>query len=465
MALPWKLHGDGKSVAQDAIVLPEERLSWGRTIGFGAQHVVAMFGATFLVPLITGFPPTATLFFSGLGTILFLLITGNRLPSYLGSSFAFLAPIAVATAGYDYGDVAGLARASFAIIAMGVLVALVGILVQRFGIGWVNALMPPVVMGSVVALIGFNLAPAVKNNWYGNPAANPDVNQGLHSTAALITIASILLITVLFRGLLGRLSIVLGMVVGYVAATLMGIVNFDDVRDAAWIGLPDFHLPANPFADPSLWGLLPAFLPVVLVLIAENVGHVKSVGLMVNRDLDGVTGRALLADGVSTVLAGFGGGSATTTYGENIGVMAATRVYSTAAYWVAGIIAMLLGFSPKVGALIFSVPAGVLGGVTVALYGLIGLIGVKIWIDNKVDFSKPINQFTAAVALIVGIADFSLQLGDVMFNGIALGTLAAIGVYHVMRLVGRARGGELDIDSPVVTGGELVEGDGEETPR
>jgi len=197
---------------------------------------------------------------------------------------------------------------------------------------------------------------------------------------------------------------------------------------------------ANPFADPSLWGILPAFLPVVLVLIAENVGHVKSVGLMIDRDLDPLTGRALLADGVSTVLAGLGGGSATTTYGENIGVMAATRVYSTAAYWVAGVIAILLGFSPKVGALIFSVPAGVLGGVTVALYGLIGLIGVKIWIDNKVDFSKPINQFTAAVALIVGIADFNLTIGDVVFNGIALGTIAAIVIYHVMSWIGKARG-------------------------
>lgn len=465
MALPWKLHGDGKSVKSDAIVLPEERLSWGKTVGFGAQHVVAMFGATFLVPLITGFPPTATLFFSGLGTLLFLLLTKNRLPSYLGSSFAFLAPIAVATSGYEYGEVAGIARASFAIIVMGVMLAVVGYLVQRFGIGWVNALMPPVVMGAIVALIGFNLAPAVRNNWFGNPANNPDVNQGLHSTAALITIASIILITVLFRGLIGRLSIVLGMVVGYIAASFMGIVSFQAVADAAWIGLPDFHLPANPFTDPTLWGILPAFLPVVLVLVAENVGHVKSVGLMIERDLDPLTGRALIADGISTVLAGFGGGSATTTYGENIGVMAATRVYSTAAYWVAGIIAMLLGFSPKVGAIIFSVPAGVLGGVTVALYGLIGLIGVKIWIDNKVDFSKPINQFTAAVALIVGIADFGLQIGDVVFNGIALGTISAVVIYHVMRWVTKVRGGELDIDGPVVTGGELLETSAEETPR
>ncbi|MBP1327142.1 NCS2 family nucleobase:cation symporter-2 [Leucobacter exalbidus] len=452
MTLPWTPHGDGRTVAPDAIVLPEERLSWGRTIGFGAQHVVAMFGATFLVPLITGFPPTATLFFSGLGTLLFLVLTGNRLPSYLGSSFAFLAPIAVATAGFEYGEPGGLARASFGILAMGVLMAIVGIVVQRFGTGWINAMMPPVVMGAIVALIGLNLAPAVKNNWLGDPANNPDVNQGLHSTAALITIGSVLLITVLFRGILGRLSIVLGMVVGYISAALMGIVNFDAVGEAAWVGLPDFHLPANPFADPSLWGILPAFLPVVLVLIAENVGHVKSVGLMINRDLDPVTGRALLADGAATILAGFGGGSATTTYGENIGVMAATRVYSTAAYWVAGILAMLLGFSPKVGALIFSVPAGVLGGVTVALYGLIALIGVKIWLDNKVDFSKPINQFAAAIPLIVGIADFSLQIGNVVFNGIALGSMSAIAVYHVMKGLQKLRGGaEVEVADPVVT--------------
>ena len=448
MALSWKLHRDGKTVSPDAIVLPEERLSWPRTIGFGAQHVVAMFGATFLVPLITGFPPTATLFFSGLGTILFLLLTGNRLPSYLGSSFAFIAPIMAATASGD-GD---LGRASFGILAIGVLMAIVGLVVARFGTGWINALMPPVVMGAIVALIGFNLAPAVKNNWIGNPGANPDVDQALSSTIALVTLVAILLITVLFRGLIGRLSIVLGMAVGYIAAAFAGLVDFSGVQSANWIGLPAFHAVANPFADPTLWGLLPAFLPVVLVLIAENVGHVKSVGLMVNRDLDPVTGRALLADGVSTMLAGFGGGSGTTTYGENIGVMAATRVYSTAAYWVAGVIAILLSFSPKVGAVIFSVPAAVLGGVTVALYGLIGLIGVKIWIDNKVDFSKPINQFSAAVPLIVGIADFTVQYGSVVFNGIALGTIAAIGVYHLMRVLAKLRGGEMQVADPVVTG-------------
>lgn len=419
----WKLHGDGKTVSQEALVLPEERLSWLRTIGFGAQHVVAMFGATFLVPLITGFSPTATLFFSGLGTLLFLVVTGNRLPSYLGSSFAFIAPIGVATAAH--GD---LSAASFGILAIGVLMFLIGVLVHFVGSGWINALMPPVVMGSIVALIGFNLAPAVKTNFSASPVV------------AFVTITAILLITVLFRGLLGRLSIVLGVIIGYVAAVLMGEVDTTAIAAAAWFGLPDFHLPANPFTNPSLWGVLPAFLPVVLVLVAENVGHVKSVGLMMQRDLDHVTGRALFADGLATALAGFGGGSGTTTYGENIGVMAATRVFSTAAYWVAGIFAVSLSFSPKIGAVINSIPAGVLGGVTVALYGLIGLIGVKIWIDNKVDFNKPINQFTAAVALIVGIADFLIQTGDILFNGIALGTVASIAVYHFMRTVARLRG-------------------------
>ena len=428
--MAWKLHGDGTVVSQEDIVLPEERLTWGRTIGFGAQHVVAMFGATFLVPIITGFSPTATLFFSGLGTILFLIITGNRLPSYLGSSFAFIAPIMAAKAAGPEGD---LSRASFGILITGILFAITGLIVHRTGTGWINALMPPVVMGAVVALIGLNLAPAVKDNFMSTEA-HP------HSTPiALITLFAILVITVVFKGLVARLSIVLGVAVGYVAALLYNDVALETVKAAKWFGLPEFHTPANPFTDPTLWGLLPAFLPVVLVLIAENVGHVKSVGLMIDRDLDPVTGRALFADGLSTILAGFGGGSGTTTYGENIGVMAATRVYSTAAYWVAGIIAVLLSFSPKIGALINTIPPGVLGGVTVALYGLIGLIGIKIWIDNGVDFSKPINQFTAAVALIVGIANFTFEFGSVIFNGIALGTIAAIVIFHLMTLLTRLR--------------------------
>ena len=415
----WTLHGDGRNVEASAVVGPAERLSWGRTVGLGMQHVVAMFGATFLVPVLTGFPPTTTLFFSGVGTILFLLLTKNRLPSYLGSSFAFIAPITAATASDGRGG------ALAGIVAVGLLLALVGLVVQVTGTGWIDALLPPVVAGAIVALIGFNLASAARDNFVKAPVT------------AVITLAAVILATVVFRGILGRLSIVLGVVVGYVVAVLRGEVDYAPVAAAGWVGLPEFTAPQ---LTPGFWSLLPAFLPVVLVLVAENVGHIRGVAQMTDPAVNKLTGRALLADGLATTLAGLGGGSGTTTYGENIGVMAATRVYSTAAYWVAGAFAVLLGLSPKVGAVINTIPAGVLGGVTTALYGLIGIIGVKIWMDNRVDFAKPTNQLTAATALVVAIAPFTFTVGTVSFNGIALGTVAAIVVYHVMNAVARARG-------------------------
>jgi uracil-xanthine permease len=423
MALPWTLHGDGKTVGPTDVVGPGERLNWPLTIGIGAQHVVAMFGATFLVPLITGFPPSTTLLFSGIGTLLFLLVTRNKLPSYLGSSFAFIAPITAATA------TAGMGSALFGIIVVGLLLAVIGLVVQLTGTGWIDVLMPPVVSGAIVALIGFNLAPVAKANFAAAPLT------------AVITLAAVILSTVLFTGILGRLSIFIGVIVGYVAAVLLGEVDFSRVGDAAWFGLPQFTSAMNPFENPSAaFGVLPAFLPVVLVLVAENVGHIRGVAQMTDAKVNRFTGRALMADGLATMLAGFSGGSGTTTYGENIGVMAATRIYSTAAYWVAGIVAILLGLSPKIGAVINTIPTGVLGGVTTALYGLIGIIGIKIWIDNKVDFSKPVNQFTAATALIIGIADYTFTAGTLSFNGIALGTVAAIVIYHLMTWLSRVRG-------------------------
>lgn len=222
-----------------------------------------------------------------------------------------------------------------------------------------------------------------------------------------------ILSAVAFRGLLGRLSILIGVLVGYLAAVLRGEIDFTPVADASWVGLPTSTTPANPVTHPQLWGVLPAFLPVVLALVAENVGHIRGVAQMTDDPrINRSTGRALIADGLSTMIAGCGGGSGTTTYGENIGVMAATRVYSTAAYWIAGSVAILLGLSPKIGATVNTITPGVLGGVTVALYGMIGVIGMKIWRDNQVDFSAPVNQFTAAVALIIGIGDFTLTPGE-----------------------------------------------------
>ena len=420
----WTLHGDGKTIAPGTVVSPSQRLTWPRTIGIGMQHVVAMFGATFLVPILTGLPPATTLFFSGIGTFLFLLITRGKVPSYLGSSFAFLAPIAAAQAS------GGMASALGGVVIAGVLLAVLGLIVNWAGHAWIDAVMPPVVTGTIVALIGFNLAPAAWNNVKVAPIT------------AIVTILAIVLVTVFFKGILGRLAILVGVLVGYLVAVIRSEVNFDGVKAAGWIGLPEFQTPTFSVA------VLGLFVPVVLVLIAENIGHVKSVAAMTGENLDPMAGRALFADGVATTLAGFGGGSGTTTYAENIGVMAATRVYSTAAYYVAAATALLLSLSPKFGALIATIPVGVLGGAGTVLYGMIGVLGARIWIQNKVDFADPVNLTTAAIALIAGIANFTWVAGSLTFEGIAIGTASALVVYHLMRSVAKWRGTHAEAASP-----------------
>jgi len=410
----WTLHGDGQNVKPDAIVMPEERLSWPRTIGFGAQHVIAMFGATFLVPILTGMPPTTTLFFSGFGTLLFLALTRGRLPSYLGSSFAFIAPVSALVADGNMG------AALFGIMCTGIALAVFGFVVQATGSAWLDVLMPPVVTGAIVALIGFALAGTAAGKYGDAP------------WLATLTLTVICLSAVVLRGFAARLSILFGMVVGYIAAAVSGQLDFSKVEDAALFGLPDFH---SPSVD---WSVLPMFLPIVLALVAENIGHVRSVAHLTDRPaINDESGRALIADGLATTIAGGFGGSATTTYGENIGVMTATRVFSSAAYVVAGVVAMLLSLSPKFGALLMTIPDGVIGGVTVALYGLIGLIGVRIWMDNEVDFADPVNMYTAAAALIISIGNLTITSGDVSVAGITLGSVAAIVIYHVMRVLRR----------------------------
>jgi NCS2 family nucleobase:cation symporter-2 len=411
----WKIHGNGRTVAPGAVVRPEERLNWPATIAIGVQHVVAMFGATFLVPILTGFPVPTTLLFSGVGTILFLLVTRNKLPSYLGSSFAFIAPVTAATAS------AGMGSALAGIVAVGVLLALIGVVVHTVGVHWVDRFLPP-----------------ARGNYEQAPIT------------ATFTLAITILFAVVFRGFLGRISIFLGVIAGYVFAGIRGELDFSKVEAADWIGFPTFHLP--DFATPGTWSAMAMFLPVVLVLIAENVGHVRGVATMVeDPSINKQTGKALIADGISTSLAGFFGGSGTTTYGENIGVMASTRVYSTAAYWVAGVTAILLSMSPKFGAVINSVPAGVLGGVTTALYGLIGVIGIKIWVDNRVDFSRPVNQYTAAVGLIVAVGGFMIKDPESGFElgGIVLATVGAILIYHLGNLIARLRGSGADDPKPL----------------
>ncbi|MFC7401523.1 uracil-xanthine permease family protein [Citricoccus sp. GCM10030269] len=418
LGLDWSLHGDGRRITPGEVVAPNERLAWPLTVGVGIQHVMAMFGATVLVPTITGFPVAASLFFSGVGTVLFLIITAGRVPSYLGSSFAFIAPISAAMNQHGIGGALG------GVLVSGVALFIVGAIVQWAGTGWIHALMPPVVMGTIVALIGLNLAGSTTEAMVTVPLTT------FATTLAIVVCA------VLFKGLLGRLSILLGIIVGYLVALAQGQIDFSPVGEADWIGLPPFHAPEF-HAD-----VLFLFLPVVLVLVAENIGHVKTVGLMTDRNLDRSNGRALMADGLSTTLSGLGGGVGTTTYAENIGVMASSRVYSTAAYWVAGLFALALSFLPTFGALVSTIPAGVAGGAGIILYGMIGVMGVRIWVQNTVDFSNTINLMAAGAGLIVAIADPVISVGGMQFGGIALGTAAVLVVFHLMTTLARWRGTE-----------------------
>ncbi|HUA47065.1 MAG TPA: solute carrier family 23 protein [Solirubrobacteraceae bacterium] len=416
----WKVHGDGKHVPPTEVVAPEERLAWPQTIGLGAQHVLAMFGATFIVPVLIGFPPNTTIFFSGIGTMIFLIITIGRgqrlgLPSYLGSSFAFIAPVIAAKA---HG---GIPAALAGICIAGAVFFLVGAAVNVWGSGWIQKLMPPVVTGTVVALIGLNLASSAFANYSKQP------------WCATTTIVVIILAMVMLRGFLGRLSILIGVVAGYLVALAQGLIHFSSVNSAGWLGWPTFYHPSFS------WRPIGLIVPVVVVLIAENTGHIKAVATMTNRNLDKSLGRGFMGDGLATMIAGLNGGSGTTTYAENIGVMAATRVYSTAAYWVAAVVAICFGLIPKFGALVATLPAGVLGGAGTVLYGMIVVLGGRIWVENRVNFMNPVNLLTAAVGLILGAGNYTLTFdhGNIAFSGIATGAIGCILVYQVMEFLSK----------------------------
>jgi uracil-xanthine permease len=404
------VHGDGRTTDNEAVA-PQERLSWPLTIGFGAQHLLAMFGATVVVPAATGMPVSTTLLFSGIGTLLFLILTRNRVPSYLGSSFAFIAPLSAARE-------EGIAAQLGGVLAAGLLVIVVGIAVKALGVRLLESVMPPVVTGAVVILIGLNLSHTATTSFSRQPLL------------AAVTMGIILLAGVLGRGLIFRLSVFFGVVAGWGLGLVLGLISEDaehGLAQAAWVGWPELH---GPELRPSVTLL---FLPVVIVLVAENVGHVKAVAALTGRNLDGSVGDSIIANGLSTALAGLGGGTGTTTYSENIGVMAVTKVYSTAAYALAAGGAVLLAFSPKFTALLATIPPGVLGGATMVLYGVIVLIGVRIWMDNKVDLGNPANAMVGGAALIAGVGDLTMSLGDMKLGGLVWGSLLIVILHPVMR--------------------------------
>ena len=439
------------------VIAPDERLPWPATIALGLQHVLAMFGATVVAPLIMGFDPNLAILFSGLGTLVFFALVGGRVPSYVGSSFAFIGPVAAVVGSSSAGtfDARAIPLALGGIVVAGLIYTLIGLLVQVTGSHWIDRLMPPLVTGAVVMIIGLNLAPAARGLAKDSPLL------------ALVTIGSIVAIGLFARGLVARLAIVLGTIVGYLVALLLGGatstgttygglgtiqgVDLGRVADAAWFGLPSF---VGPQFDARAIALI---APVALVLVAENTGHVKAVEAMTRRPMMPFLGRAFAGDGLATMLAGFGGGTGVTTYAENIGVMAMTRVYSTIVFVIAALVAILLGLSPKFGALIGTIPTGVIGGVATVLFGLIAVTGARIWVENRVDFSKGVNLFVAAIVVIVGAADYTVRIGDFEMAGIGLGTFGAIILYQLFRGAGGGVDSEGSADAmPIEYRGERV---------
>ena len=415
----------GWTLKREGIIAPEERLPWGQTIFVGLQHVLAMFGATVLGPLVMGFNPNTAIFFSGIGTLIFFLVVGGRVPSYLGSSFSFIA-VVIAASGYSgKGLNPHIDVALGGIIAAGVVYAIIGLIVMFAGYKWVEYLMPPAVTGAVVAVIGLNLAPV---------AISEATASQFDTWMALFTVLAVALVAIYMPGPLRRLPILLGGIIGYLVYLLFAngfglgkAIDFTNLGKADWVGLPVFTTPTFHANAMTL------IAPVAVILVAENLGHIKAVGAMTGRNLDKYLGRAFLGDGLATIVAGSGGGTGVTTYAENIGVMAVTRIYSTVIFIIAAAVAILLGFSPKFGALIGTIPTGVLGGLAIVLFGLIAATGGRIWVQNRVDFSKSRNLITAAVALTLGAGNFVLNIGNFSLGGIGTATFGAIIVYQILR--------------------------------
>lgn len=410
------------------VIAPDERLPWGQTAVLGVQHVIAMFGATVLAPILMGFDPNIAILMSGIGTLLFFIITGGKVPSYLGSSFAFIGVVIAATAYAGKGPNANLGVALGGIIACGALYMLIGFIVQAIGTGWIEKLMPPVVTGAVVAVIGLNLAGIpIKNMAAGN----------FDSWMQVVTFVCVGLVAVETTGMIQRLLILVGLILASIIYAILtnGLgmgkpMDLSGIANAAWLGMPNFAAPV--FSTNAM--LLIA--PVAIILVAENLGHIKAVTAMTGRNLDQYMGKAFIGDGLATMVSGAAGGTGVTTYAENIGVMAATKIYSTAMFFVAGLIAILLGFSPKFGSLIQAIPLPVMGGVSIVVFGLIAIAGAKIWVDNKVDFSNNRNLIVAAVTLILGTGDFTLKFGGFALGGIGTATFGAILLYWLLGVFG-----------------------------
>jgi uracil-xanthine permease len=410
---------------------PEDKLPLARLIPMGMQHVVAMFGATVLAPILMGFNPQTAIFFSGIGTLIFIAVTRAKVPSYLGSSFAFIGPVLAVTGGLAEN----IPLALSGIAGAAVLYALAGAATVRWGSGWIDRLMPPIVTGAVVAIIGLNLSSSAVSNFLNDDfrlATRDDATRLLVAAVTFVTAASV---SIYLKGFIRLLPILTGVAAGYALSFGLGLIDLaslEAIRNAAWIGLPPFTAPAFS------WHAVLVIAPVFVVLVAENKGHIEAIGGYMKRDLNPHLGRAYLGDAAATFVAALGGGTPQTTYAENMGVMAITRVFSVYNFIAAACIALLLGLCPKFGAVIQSIPAPVLGGVTVILYGLIAVMGIKIWLDAKVDFCSHKNLIIAGSSIILatGLGVKGFTVNGLNIAGIAFGTVLAVALNFLLSFGG-----------------------------
>ena len=412
-------HGSG-------ILYPEDSLPVGKSAIAGFQHVIAMFGGTILCPLLMGFDPNIAILCSGLSTLLFFLVVRGRIPSYLGSSFSFIAVVIAATGYSGGGPNPNLPLALGGIIATGVAYAGIGLLVLWTGTRWIERLMPPALTGAIVAVIGLNLAPVAVHDM-GKGAF--DILLGL-ATVGLVATASIYL-----PAFLARLPILIGggaaYLIYYLLCNLGGFgtpIDFSGVAAAPWIGIPHFVAPVFSVSASLL------IAPVAIILVAENLGHVRSIGIMMGRNLGPYLGRAFLGDGLATLFSAAVGGTGVTTYAENMGVMAITRNFSSRTFLFAAFFAVCFGLSPKFGALIQTIPQSVMGGLSLVVFGLITSAAGRIWVENKVDFTDPRILITVGVAVMIAAGDLTLAIGDFVLSGIGLATLASLLLYHGLGL-------------------------------
>jgi uracil permease len=396
------------------IIQVDEKVPFIKGLPLSFQHLFAMFGASVLVPLLFKVDPSVVLLMNGVGTLIYLLICKGRAPAFLGSSFAFLAPagIVIAKMGYQY------ALGGF--IAAGAVFVIVAIIIGVAGTGWIKVVLPAATMGPIVALIGLELAGTAVSSAGLLPAdGNIDWNV---AAVSLITLGVAFFGSIMFRKFLAAVPILIAIVVGYLVAIPFGLVNFGPVGAAPAVALPKFQLPAFDI------NAILVIIPASLVVISEHIGHLIVTGNIVGRDLTKDPGlhRSLMGDGLSTMLSGFVGSVPTTTYGENMGVMAITKVYSVWVIGGAAVISVILGFSGTLSAVIQSIPGPVMGGICILLFGVIASSGIRILVDQKVDYSKPKNLMLTAVVFIVGISGFQVQIGNVALKGMALATVVGM---------------------------------------